>query len=95
MQPWHDVDLGDGLERDFRAVIESPGGSSGFLPRTLCDAAAAVDVLGPEPVAPLCALRGKATGRGRSHAEQVVREAARLDLDRIILPGLSRAAGDR
>jgi inorganic pyrophosphatase len=27
MHPWHDVDLGDDLERHFRAVIEIPKGS--------------------------------------------------------------------
>ncbi|HXH82827.1 MAG TPA: inorganic diphosphatase [Candidatus Tectomicrobia bacterium] len=185
MHPWHDVDLGDDLERDFRAVIEIPKGSKvkyeldkrtgllwldrvlhsavhypanyGFLPRTFCDDDDPLDVLvlGQEPVVPLCVLRAKAIGlitmsdekgrddkiiavhvddpeyahyrdigdlpphrlrelqrffldykvlegkavnvedlRGRSHAEQVVREAARLYRDRI-LPGLSRAAADR
>jgi inorganic pyrophosphatase len=27
MHPWHDVELGDTIERDFRAVIEIPKGS--------------------------------------------------------------------
>jgi inorganic pyrophosphatase len=27
MHPWHDVELGDAIERDFRAIIEIPKGS--------------------------------------------------------------------
>jgi inorganic pyrophosphatase len=92
MHAWHDVELGDQLDRHFRAVIEIPKGSKvkyeldkatgllyldrvlhsavhypanyGFLPQTFCEDGDALDVLvlGQEPVFPLCILRAKAIG---------------------------------
>ena len=92
MHAWHDVELGDHIERHFRAVIEIPKGSKvkyeldkatgllwldrvlhsavhypanyGFLPRTYCEDGDPLDVLvlGQEPVVPLCVLRAKAIG---------------------------------
>jgi inorganic pyrophosphatase len=92
VNPWHDVELGEAIEQNFRCVIEIPKGSKvkyeldkktgllwldrvlhsavhypanyGFLPRTYCDDGDPLDVLvlGQEPVVPLCILRARAIG---------------------------------
>lgn len=96
MHPWHDVDLGDRLERHFRVVIEIPKGSKIAVHVDDPEYARYEDIgpLPPHRVLELQrfflddkTLEHKTVSvddlRGRADAEPVIRAAARLYRERI------------